>query len=253
MMYNTLAFSPVNEHDQGAKPQMAEKVRYTRKDLKGPDEFISTFGRTVAWAKENRTRVAAAVLGTAALIAVVFGARAYTRWEENRSSRELWPQLNSARELLQTPAEATPEKLASLEQFLLSHANTHPKTGATVYARYYLGSIAFLRGEYDRSTEQYRAGIATGKAVGIVEYLLRDGIARSLEAKGDYPGAAAAYREAAGFTQADMKDQSLLGEARCLALSGKKAEASALYRQILKDHPESKARNLIEIQLAQME
>jgi tetratricopeptide (TPR) repeat protein len=232
---------------------MAEKVRYTRKDLKGPDEFISTFGRTVAWAKENRTRVAAAVLGAVALVAVVLGARAYSRWEENRSSRDLWPHLNSARELLQTPAAATPEKLASLEQFLLAHVNRHPKTAATVYARHYLGAIAFLRGEYDRAVEQYRAGIATGKAVGVAEYLLRDGVARSLEAKGDYPGAAAAHREAAGFAQADMKDQSLLGEARCLALSGKKAEAAALYRKILQDHPESKARNLIEIQLAQME
>ncbi|MBP2686407.1 MAG: hypothetical protein H6Q81_1312, partial [Deltaproteobacteria bacterium] len=26
---------------------MAEKIRYTRRDLKEPDEFISTFGRAV--------------------------------------------------------------------------------------------------------------------------------------------------------------------------------------------------------------
>ena len=38
---------------------MAEKIRYTRRDLKGPDEFISIFGRAVAWAKENRLRLLA--------------------------------------------------------------------------------------------------------------------------------------------------------------------------------------------------
>jgi tetratricopeptide (TPR) repeat protein len=232
---------------------MAEKVRYTRKDLKGPDEFISTFGRMLAWAKENRTRVAASALGVVALVAVVVGARAYSRWEEDRSSRDLWPHLNSARDVLQSPEATNPERVASLEQLLLAHVKAHPKTRATVYARYYLGGIAFLRGESDRAADQYRAGIATGKAAGIMEYLLRDGVAKSLESKGDYPGAASAYREAAGFAQGGMKDQPLLGEARCLALSGKKAEASALYRQILKDHPETKARNLIEIQLAQME
>lgn len=232
---------------------MAEKIRYTRRDLKGPDEFISTFGRAVAWAKENRLRVGAAAIAVVALVAVVLGGRAYFQWEENKSSRDLWPHLNRARELLQTPSEADPEKLKALEQFLFAHVGMHPKTRATVYAQYYLGCIAFLRGEYDRSAMQFRAGIATGKASGIVEYLLRDGVGRALEAKGDFAGAASAYREAAGFAQAEMKTQSLLGEARCLALSGKKTESAALYRQILKDNPESRSRNLIEIQLARME
>ena len=232
---------------------MAEKIRYTRRDLKGPDEFISTFGRAVAWAKENRLRVGSAALAVVALAGIALGGRAYLQWQEDKSSRDLWPQLNRARELLQTPAEADPEKLAALEQFLLSHVGMHPKTRATVYARYYLGSIAFLRGEYDRSAAQFRDGIATGKAAGIMEYLLRDGIGRALEGKGDFPAAASAYREAAGFAQSEMKAQSFLAEARCLALAGKRSEAVALYRQILKDHPETKSRNLIDIQLAQME
>ena len=232
---------------------MAEKIRYTRRDLKGPDDFISTFGRAVAWAREHRLRVGVATVSVVALVGVAIGARAYLQWEEEKSSRELWPHLNRARELLQTPAEADPEKLASLEQLLLAHVGMHPKTRATVFARYYMGSIAFLRGEYDRSAAQFREGIATGKAAGIMEYLLRDGVGRALEAKGDFPGAASAYREAAGFAQAEMKTQSLLAEARCLALAGRKPEAVALYRQILNDHPETRSRNLIEIQLAQME
>lgn len=33
---------------------MAEKIHYTRRDQKGPDEFISTFGRVDSWCKENR-------------------------------------------------------------------------------------------------------------------------------------------------------------------------------------------------------
>src|SRR5512134_2881515 len=232
---------------------MAEKIRYTRRDLKGPDEFISTFGRAVTWAKENRLRVGAAALAVVALVGVTLGARAYFQWEEDKSSRDLWPYLNSARDLLQAQAEADPEKLAALEMFLMSHVGTHPRTRATVYARYYLGSIAFQRGEYDRSAAQFRDGIATGKAAGVMEYLLRDGVGRALEAKGDFAGAVSAYREAAGFAQAEMKAQSLLAEARCLALAGRKPEAVALYRQILKDYPESSSRNLIDIQLAHME
>jgi hypothetical protein len=63
---------------------MAEKIRYTRKDLKGPDEFLSAFGRAVAWMRENRSKVLAAAGGALLLVIGVFGAQAYYRWEEQR-------------------------------------------------------------------------------------------------------------------------------------------------------------------------
>jgi tetratricopeptide (TPR) repeat protein len=116
---------------------------------------------------------------------------------------------------------------------------------------YYLGSIAFFRGNYDLAISQFRAGIGIGKEAGILRYLLRQGIASSLEAKGDFGAAAVAYRDAGAVAEADMKTQSRLGEARVLGLAGKKAEAAALYRLILKETPETPFRDLIEIQLAQ--
>jgi len=122
-----------------------------------------------------------------------------------------------------------------------------------VYSLYYLGSIAFFRGNYDLSITQFRAGIATGKEAEIMRYLLRQGIACSLEAKGDFPSAAAAYRDAEAVAEANMKTQSRMGEARVLGLAGKKAEAVALYRLILKETPETPLRELVEIQLAQTE
>ncbi|HWS14923.1 MAG TPA: tetratricopeptide repeat protein, partial [Candidatus Methylomirabilis sp.] len=124
-------------------------------------------------------------------------------------------------------------------------------TRATVYSRYYLGSIAFVRGNYDLAVSQFQAGIAIRKETGVMKYLLRQGIASSLEAKGDFAGAVAAYRDAATFADGDMKTQSRLGEARILALTGKNTEAAALYRLILKESPETPLRDLVEIRLAQ--
>jgi tetratricopeptide (TPR) repeat protein len=230
---------------------MGEKTRLSRRDLKGPDEFISTFGRTVAWCKENRSKVAAGALGLVAVVALALGTRAYLQWEENKSSRDLWPTLTRAQVLLQAPFAADPSQLATVEQFLQGHISRHPNTRATVYSLYYLGSIAFFRGNYDLAISQFRAGIGTGKEAGILRYLLRQGIASSLEAKGDFDAAAAAYREAGAVAEADMKTQSRLGEARVLGLVGKKTQAAALYRLILKDTPETPFRDLIEIQLAQ--
>jgi tetratricopeptide (TPR) repeat protein len=232
---------------------MAEKTGFSRRDLKGPDEFFSTFGRTVAWCKENRSKVAAGAIGVVAVVALALVTQAYLQWEENKSARDLWPTLDRAQQLLQVPSAADPSQLAALEQFLQGHVSTHPNTRATVYSLYYLGSIAFFRGNYDLSIAQFRAGIATGKEAGIMRYLLREGIASSLEAKGDFPAAAAAYRDAGAVAEANMKIQPRMGEARVLGLAGKKTEAVALYRLILKETPETPLRNLVEIQLAQTE
>jgi len=232
---------------------MAEKTGFSRRDLKGPDEFISTFGRTVAWCKENRSKVAAGAIGVFAVVALTLGTQAYLQWEENKSARDLWPTLNRAQELLQAPFAADPSQLATVEQVLQGHVSRHPNTRATVYALYYLGSIAFFRGNPDLAITRFRAGIATGKDAGILRYLLRQGIASSLEAKGDFAAAAAAYRDAGGVAEAAMKTQSSLGEARVLGLAGKKTEAAALYRLILKETPETPFRDLVEIQLAQIE
>lgn len=232
---------------------MAEKTRLSRRDLKGPDEFISTFGRTIAWCKENRSKVAAGAIGVVAVVGLALGARAYFQWEENKSARDLWPTMNRAQELLRAPFAADPAQLASVEEFLQGHVGRHPNTRATVYSLYYLGSIAFFRGNPDLAITQFRAAIATGKEAGIMRYLLRQGIASSLEAKGDFAAAAAAYRDAGAVAEADMKTQSRLGEARVLGLAGKKTEAAALYRLILSETPETPLRDLVEIQLAQTE
>jgi len=232
---------------------MAEKIRYTRRDLKEPDEFISTFGRAVDWCKENRSKVVAGTLGVVAVVALALGTRAYLQWEENKTNRELWPQLNRAREILQAPSAADPSTVAATEQSLQALVGQHPDTRSAVYARYYLGAIAFARGNHDLALSQFRAGIATGKETGIMKFLLRQGIASSLEAKGDFVAAAVAYREAGTFAEAGMKTQSRLGEARVLALSGKKTDAAALYRLILKEVPETPLRDLVEIRLAQTE
>jgi predicted negative regulator of RcsB-dependent stress response len=229
---------------------MAEKIRYTRKDLKGPDEFISAFSRAVAWTRENRTKMLAVAGGVLLLLCGVFGAQAYFRWEENKATRDLWPHLNRAREYLQVPSGADEEKLAGLEQFLTAYLNRYPGTSAAVYARYFLGSIAFHRGKYELSAAQFRAASKEGKVEEAMPFLLRMGLAQALEAKGDHGAAVEAYREAAGAASGELRTQARMGQARTLALSGRKQEADALYRQVLTETADPRTKELIEIKLA---
>ncbi|MDX1815333.1 MAG: hypothetical protein R3239_05180, partial [Thermodesulfobacteriota bacterium] len=83
---------------------MARKIKYTRKDLKSPDEFISTLSRATLWIKENRVTVGAALAIAFLVLGGIFGTRAYFQWQETKASRDLWPLLSQAREYLQSPA-----------------------------------------------------------------------------------------------------------------------------------------------------
>ncbi|MGA6993968.1 MAG: tetratricopeptide repeat protein [Candidatus Deferrimicrobiaceae bacterium] len=232
---------------------MARKIKYTRKDLKSPDEFISTLGRATLWIKENRVTVIVAVAVAFLALGGIFGTRAYFRWQETKASRDLWPHLNQAREYLQSPTGADSEKLAQLEQSLAAQVSRHPGTRAAVFARYYLGSIAYLREDYDQSAAQFRSAIANGKEQRtIMDFLLREGLAHALEAKGDTESAEKAYGEAASFANGELRTQAWMGQARLLALQGRKDEAAAVFRKILAENPDTPFKDLIEIKLSHL-
>ncbi len=233
---------------------MAEKIRYTRRDLKGPDEFISTFGRIVAWCKENGTKVATAASVVLAALVVALATSAYFRWQESKAGAEIWPFLDQAREMLTAPAgAAAPGGMADMEKSIASLAEKHSGTRAALYAQHYLGCIAFRRGDYEASAARFRDAIRTGKDEGVLKYLLRNGLASSLEAKGDFQGAAASYRDAAESAGPLLKAQARFDEGRALELAGKKADAAALYRKIVEENPETLQRDLIDIKTAHME
>ena len=232
---------------------MAEKIRYTRRDLKGPDEFISTFGRVMSWSQENRSKVMATLLALVLALAVALGGRAYFQWREARAGAELWPYLDQAREMLAAPAGVNPGNLAAMEQTISSLAARHKGTRAALYAQYYLGSLAFRRGDYEGSAARYREAAKAASGDGTMNFLLNTGAGSSLEAKGDFAGAAESYRKAAETAGASFKAMAQFDEARALELAGRKSEAVALYRRIMQENPESIRKDLIEIKIARME
>lgn len=232
---------------------MARKIKYTRKDLKGPDEFISTLGRATLWIQENRVPVLAALTAVILAAGGVFGARAYYRWQEAKANRDLWPQLIQSQEVLRSPGVPDEEKLDRLEKVLAAQVSAHPGTEAAVFAQYYLGSIAFLRGNYDRSAEHFRSAIASGKEQGtVMDFLLREGLAQTFEAKGDAENAQKAYGEAAGFATGEFRTQARMGQARTLSTLGRKQEAAEVFRRILSENPDTPLKELIQIQLSRL-
>lgn len=230
---------------------MTRKIKYTRKDLKSPDEFISTLGRTTLWMQENLSTVLIALAAVLLAFGGVFGTLSYIRLQETKAARDLWPQMDRAREALQAPAAPDSENLEQVERSLSAQVNMYPDSRAARFATYYLGSIAYRRGEYDRSAAQFRSAISDGKGQGtVMDFLLREGLAQALEAKGDLDGAQETYAEAVGFARGELRTQAWMGQARTLSLLGRNEEAAAVYRKILAENPDTPLKNIIEIKLS---
>ena len=230
---------------------MTRKIKYTRKDLKSPDEFISTLGRTTLWVKENRSKFLVVLAVVLLASGGVFGTLSYIRWQETKAARDLWPNMNLAREVLLAPTAADNEKLEQIEQSLSDHVNMYPDTRAALFATYYLGSIAYRRGDYDRSAAQFRSAIADEKEQGtVMDFLLREGLAQALEAKGDLDGAQKTYAEAVAFARGELRTQAWMGQARTLSIQGRNEEAAVVFRKILAENPDTPLKDLIGLKLS---
>ena len=133
-------------------------------------------------------------------------------------------------------------------------ASKYKGTVAALFAHYYLGNIAYARGDYDEGISRYNEAIKkTGRKDDLLKFLLNMGIGSCYEAKGDNEAAAQSYGKAAETAGSSMKVIALFDKARALELALKKDEAIALYRQIMEENPESIQKDLIEIKIASME
>ena len=229
---------------------MAEKIRYTRKDLKGPDEFISTFGRIVAWSNDNRTKVVAGALILVGVLALIIGGNAYFKLKERRAAAEIWPFINEA---LKISGGAIAGDMTAVERELSSLADRHTGTRSALFAKYFLGGFAFNRGEYDESAELFQKAVKNIGKDPTLAFLLHTSVGSSLESKGKFEGAVESYGRAAEISGPSLRTIALFDKARALELAGKTSEAIALYRQIVEENPESLQRDLIEIKIARME
>lgn len=234
---------------------MVKKIKYTRKDLKAPDEFVSALTRLTDWAKENRGVVIGAALAAIVVSGAVFGTITYLRWKERAAGRALWPQIARVEALLQAPKTTDKAELAPLEASLARAVEQHHGTRAAVFGEYYLGDITYRLGKYAASATWFRKALRDRYKEGtILDYLLQVGLAQALESQGDEEKAEQAYKDAAAAATGELRIEAQMGRARTLSTLGHKKKAEQVLRGILAENPDTPedVKALIEIELAQL-
>jgi tetratricopeptide (TPR) repeat protein len=118
---------------------------------------------------------------------------------------------------------------------------------------YELANLRFASGQYAAARAAYTLALERG-ASGLVAAMARAGVARSWEAERDFGKAADAY--AALVQSLDPRsflyEDALIDQARTLELGGKKAEAIAIYKKLLKELPTAKRADDIRSRLASL-
>ena len=195
--------------------------------------------------------IAIAAVAVVAVLLLGLGGWLLTSAQQQRGIAVYTEALARARqsEGPEASAEARMQAIRGLEGVLAQY----PSNAMAPQAAYELGNLRFSAHEYDKARAAYQVIIAKA-ASGTLTTLARVGIGYAWEAERKFPDAVQAYQGAL----ADIKpaafyyEELLVDLARAQELAGKKDEAIATYRRILKDLPRSARADDIRNRLASL-
>jgi tetratricopeptide (TPR) repeat protein len=219
----------------------------TRKEMKGPDKFLATFGHAATWMTSHR----GAVLTLLAAVGILAVAAIVVSLVQGRRAQEAGAALSALTAVLEgeispvplpgSPGPFYPTAQARQRAVLEAAENVaeaYPGTPAGRTATLAAADARFRLGEWDAAVAGYQrylegAGAGDSLAFGAIE-----GMALAEEARGNQDAAAAAWERLARDVPA-QSDRADLERARLLVRVGRTEEARAVLSAFPEAHPES--------------
>ncbi|MCP3983078.1 MAG: tetratricopeptide repeat protein [bacterium] len=212
------------------------------------EEIESVFDRLAEWVSSN-PRIVLGVLGGILGVAGIVGlGQSFSLRSEQKGSEELaaiYADYLSA--MGATPGALEVEEPANREvgqrarteyaAKLLAGADEHGGTLAAVGARIQAGVLQAESGELDAALATWREAADEAPAPSSIRSLALLRLGGGLEKSGDFPGAAAAYAQAADNPSFPARFLALASAARCWLEVGDREQAKALYLQLEATEP----------------
>ncbi len=226
---------------------MAKKV--TRKQLlKEPDEFITTFGKTVRLATAYKKHI-----GIAFAVAIVAGlAFGLLSVLKNRAEDQAFALLAQANQKYQSSLDANKDPKKALEDAKGDFENIVKEysgyKGGQV-ARVEFANYCYEGGEYDRAAELFKKALDDFGGDPSYRNFILSGLGYSHEAKKDYEASARYFEMISGSDSRILKDEALFNLGRIYAELGNSEKSVAAYDKLASDYPDSIYIDLIKDQL----
>jgi hypothetical protein len=212
---------------------VAENVRLTRKEIKGPDVVQTLTGQAVQWSRGHQQMVTALGIGAAVLIAAIGVIGAYRSAQHRDANADL------ARAMAPLETNKFAEAATALTE-----VSTRWQGSAVGPLAALLAANSFIQAG---QTDQAIAALGALDPSSLPVYLQQQRLlawGAALENKQQWADAAAKYKEAAALSGPYTGD-AIVGEARSQEHAGDVARAKELYRQAYDQFPELPGRDLL--------
>lgn len=230
----------------------------TRKDMKAPDAFQTAAAKAATWITGKQKGIVAAVLGALVVVAVVLGAMSWMDSRKAAAGALLYRTLDDADGQISSiplPGVSVPTfpNAEAQQRAVLGRADelrkTYPSSDAARTAALAAGAANLRLAAWDAAIADYEAYLAGSGPGDSLAFLAIEGVARAKEAKGDVPGALAAFERVQAQNPA-RADRAALERARLLQRSGKTEDARKILAAFPQDFKESQLRPDADRQLA---
>lgn len=214
------------------------KKRVTRKQLlKEPDEFITTTGKLIGWAREHTKQL---MVGGGLFVGLLILVASYGYYQKNQSdaaillySQAMAKYQNAGGE--KEPATALAAAQSDLER-LTSDYGGQPagKLGRIMYANLSLAAEA-----RDKAVAIYTSALKDfGSDISLANFIC-NGLGAAYSQKGDFPAAIENYEKIVSSTSSVLKDAALFHLGRLYEDMGQSDKGQDAYRQLSTDFPDS--------------
>ncbi|HJZ83609.1 MAG TPA: tetratricopeptide repeat protein [Polyangia bacterium] len=241
--------------------------RYTRKDLKRPDEFVSFWQHAYEFLKQNGRPI---VIGTVVALVAIIGTTAFSD-HSARIEGEASLALSRAMRMYETDLAADDEaaKKAQNEdgiprfktaderrQATLSELDAmlakYRSTGAAREAMLVRAGVQLDGQQFDQAIKGYGDFLAESDSEQRLRFLAREGRGYAFEGKGQLDLALDEFRKLEMEGEL-YRDRALYHQARILERKGDPQGAEKMYKMVLEKYPTTSLRDDISNRLAALE
>jgi tetratricopeptide (TPR) repeat protein len=214
---------------------MAAKL--SKKELKSPDAFQTTFEKVGDYVSENRTRVT--IIGIALICAVAIASGIYFYWSYySGSALKLYATAQGNILKSGENKESIDENIAIFKELI----DKYPQSWSARIAYYHLGNIYYNRGEIDKAIHSYEKFISkTGTDKTGIKFLALTSLGYAYEAKKDFKDALKYFEEAQNVYNTGFEMIGLRNIARAYEELNNNEKALEYYKKALDKTTDSAA------------
>jgi tetratricopeptide (TPR) repeat protein len=228
---------------------MAEKKISRKKLLKEPDEFITTTGKVIRFARENRRQITIYGIVAAAVIAAGILGYSYFTWQDGKAQAiqqqgtQIYQEAYSQSGNLEKEKENFKKALAKFKEAW----EVYPRGKTGQISQIYMGNCQYALQEYDAAIQAYSTCLE-----GPFRPIAAQSIGYAYEAKGDYAKALENFQRNAEGDSNPYQEEGLMGVARCYESLKQTAKALETYQKALTKHPKSRMTEFIQWKVSEL-